>query len=163
MPANTGIDLDARTVIRLAEHERIVGIKDSSGNVAKLAEIRAEADPSFAVLAGSAGFFLPALAVGASGGVLALANIAPAVCLEIRDLACAGSWTGAKRLQQRIVRLNAAVTRRWGVPALKAAMDALGLDGGPPRRPLRPLPAPLRRELEALLRAAEIPTAKERP
>jgi len=154
MPANTGIDLPASIIIDLSRHENVAGVKDSSGNVAKLSEIRHAVDPGFAILAGSAGFLLPALSVGADGGVLALANIAPAACLEIFDLATAGEWEKARAIQNRLVRANATITRRWGVPALKAAMDELGLYGGPPRRPLLPLADELRAELREILREA---------
>jgi len=156
MPANTGIDLDAQATIRLSAHERIVGMKDSSGDVVKLARIRHKADPEFAVLAGSAGFFLPALSVGASGGILALANIAPDLCAAIYGHVRAGEWERAMTVQNRIIDANTAVTRRWGIPALKAAMDDLGLYGGPPRRPLLPFPEALRSELRKTLRAAGI-------
>lgn len=156
MPANTGIDMEAPLVTELSRHANIVGVKDSAGNIAKLAEIRHSVDGGFAILAGSAGFFLPALAVGADGGVLALANIAPAICIEILRAPGRGAWDEAKALQSRVVRANTAVTRRWGVPGLKAAMDMLGFYGGPPRRPLLPLADEARAELSEILTDAGI-------
>jgi 4-hydroxy-2-oxoglutarate aldolase len=162
MPANTGIDMQAPLLAALSSHENIVGVKDSSGNVANLAELRETGSAGFAILAGSAGFLLPAIAAGANGGILGLANIAPDLCCEIHRLAGRGNWEEALRIQQRIVRANTAVTRRWGVPALKAAMDMLGLRGGPPRRPLLPLPNERRRELRAILTEAGILPEKER-
>jgi len=136
MPVSTGIDLDVETVAAIASHPNIVGIKDSGGDVAKLGSIREVLGEGFAVLAGSAGFFLPALSVGAVGGVLALANIAPRECLEIQERFLAGDQTGARELQVRMIPVNSAVTKRWGVAGLKAAMDQLGLYGGPVRSPL---------------------------
>ena len=156
MPACTGIDLGAETVLVLASHENICGIKDSGGNLAKLAEIRKDAGPNFAVLAGSAGFLLPALAVGASGGVVALANIAPEPCLRIVEAARCGDWKTAREIQLRMIRPNTAVTRGWGVPALKAAMDLLGLFGGEPRAPLLPLSDARKSELRRMLEEADI-------
>jgi 4-hydroxy-2-oxoglutarate aldolase len=91
------------------------------------------------VLAGGAGFLLPALAVGAVGGILASANIAPGHCTEIFRTFTAGNIIHARELQQKIIPLNASVTSRWGVPALKVAMDLLGLYGGNVRRPLLPM------------------------
>lgn len=161
MPACTGLDLDAETVLEIAGHENICGIKDSGGDVAKLAEIVQGADVSFAVLAGSAGFLLPALAVGATGGVLGLANIAPEACLALATAHAVGESDRATAIQQRLACPNRAVTKQWGVPALKAALDMLGLYGGPPRRPLPPLSAELTRSLRAILVAADILPAAE--
>jgi 4-hydroxy-2-oxoglutarate aldolase len=79
VPANTGIDLPTDVVARLSRHHNIVGIKDSGGDVAKIGEmVRATEEEDFQVLAGSASFLLPALAVGAVGGICALANVLPA-------------------------------------------------------------------------------------
>ena len=81
---------------------------------------------------------LPALATGAAGGILALANIAPAHCIDIYRSFRDGDMEHARKMQLSAIALNAAVTSKWGVPALKAAMDHLGLYGGPVRRPLLP-------------------------
>jgi len=151
MPGCTGIDLDATTVIAIAEHENIIGIKDSGGNVVKMGEIRHLAGPTFQVLAGSASFLLPALSVGAVGGVLALANIAPHQCLAIRQHFLDNEWDQARALQIQMIPVNTAVTRGWGVPALKAAMDMLGMYGGLPRPPLLPLSEDRKQELRSIL------------
>ena len=141
MPAATGLDIDANTVIQLAQHPNIVGIKDSSGNVAKYADIVRAVRPDFSVLAGSGGSMYPALCVGAQGAVAALANVAPRECVAMYDAFRAGRHNEARALQLRFVQLNAAVTTRWNVPGLKAALEELnqGFYGGPPRLPLRPL------------------------
>ena len=79
VPANTGIDLAVDVVIRLAKHPNIVGIKDSGGDITKLGSlVHGTKDQDFQVLAGSASFLLPALVVGAVGGICALANVLPA-------------------------------------------------------------------------------------
>ena len=139
MPACTGIDMDAATIVAAAEHENIIGLKDSGGDVVKLGALHQALGDRFSLLAGSAGFLLPALSVGAIGGVLALANIAPGRCTEILASTNVGDWEQARAIQCRIIEANTAVTRRWGVSGLKAAMELLGLPGGAPRRPLLPL------------------------
>lgn len=139
MPANSGLDLDADTVIALSAHENIIGLKDSGGNIAKMALIIDETKTDFMVLSGSAGFLLPALSIGAVGGILALANIAPQQCISLFDAWQSENYSQAAFLQRKIVRLNAFVTREWGVPALKAAMDNLGYYGGPCRKPVQNL------------------------
>jgi len=156
MPACTGLDLDAPTIARIAEHENVIGLKDSSGNVVKLATLRGLVDSEFRILAGSAGFFLPALSVGADGGVMALANIAPAECIAIYRAFEDGDIEKAEEIQLRLVELNTAVTVRWSVPGLKAAMDFVELYGGPARKPLQPATREAASRIEALLRGAGI-------
>jgi 4-hydroxy-2-oxoglutarate aldolase len=154
MPACTGLDLDAPTVVELAGHENIIGMKDSSGNLAKMTQILEVIEHSrgdFQMLAGSAGFLLPALSIGAVGGVAALANVAPDLCIRLHHAFLRGELQRAAELQRRIVGLNSLVTREGGVPAVKAAMDLLGLAGGAPRPPLLPADAPMRERLRQAL------------
>jgi 4-hydroxy-2-oxoglutarate aldolase len=157
MPANTaGVDLDAETVIALSAHPNIIGMKDSSGNVAKLAEIAAGAREGFAVLAGSAGFLLPALVVGAVGTIAALANVAPTECLRLLELYRSGQLDEARTLQARLVPVNTAVTSGYGVAGLKAALQFVAYYGGHPRRPLPPLGDDARVRLRFLLAEADL-------
>lgn len=157
MPANAaGIDLDAETVIALSAHPNIIGLKDSSGNVAKMAQVVAEAREGFAVLAGSAGFLVPALAIGARGAIAALANIAPRECLRILDLWQEGKLEDARALQARLIPVNTAVTSGYGVAGLKAALEFVAHYGGAPRRPLAPLNEGERVRLRGLLAEADL-------
>lgn len=162
MPACTGIDLDADTVVALAEGRSIVGIKDSGGDVVKMAVIREALGPKFRIFAGSAGFLLPALSVGAVGGILALANIAPAECLGIEREFAASHVNAAAEMQRRMVAPNVAVTQRWGVAGLKKAMDLLGLFGGPVRGPLTELTPSEGTELAGVLARADLMRGEER-
>jgi 4-hydroxy-2-oxoglutarate aldolase len=141
VPANTGVDLSAEAAVELSRHPRIIGIKDSAGDVAKLSRMVEESAEGFQVMAGSAGFYLAALAVGAVGVVAALANVAAESMEAIRAAFAGGDIEGARRRQGRLIEINRAVTSRFGVPGLKAAMDQSGRYGGPPRRPLLPLGA----------------------
>ncbi|UCH96460.1 MAG: dihydrodipicolinate synthase family protein [Candidatus Aminicenantes bacterium] len=151
MPACTGIDLDEETLSVLGRHPNIIGLKDSSGNVTKMGTIRQQVGPGFQILAGSGGFLLPALSVGAIGGIMALANIVPNACIAIRQYYLEGRQTQARELQLRMIPVNTAVTSRWGVPALKAAMDILGMYGGPVRLPLLPISNEIRKRLNSIL------------
>lgn len=151
MPRFTNVDMDAASVTRIARHPNIVGIKDSGGNLGKLAQIVESVDLDFSVLAGSASFFLPALAVGAVGGVLALANVAPREAIDLFDLFQAGRLEEAASLQRRLIGLNTAVTAQFGVAGLKAALEMLGYYGGPVRAPLQPLDEVELQTLKAIL------------
>ncbi|TVR42715.1 MAG: dihydrodipicolinate synthase family protein [Bacteroidia bacterium] len=156
MPSNTGLDMTADTILEIASHPNIIGLKDSGGNLAKMGNITGAAGKDFRVLAGSAGFLLPALSIGASGGILALANIAPEQCCAIYDGFFTGKLEDAKAMQQRMIRANALVTRQWGVPALKAAMDMLGFYGGPCRKPLQAISQKEENILKETLQASGI-------
>ena len=147
MPASTGIDMEAQLIIELSNHPNIVGLKDSGSNLAKLGEIIKSAATDFSVFSGSAGLLLPALSIGAIGGILAYANIAPQQAIDLYNYFKKGQSSDAQSLQLRIIELNAMVTRQFGVPALKLAMNKLGLYGGPVRKPLLPLSGKAEHEL----------------
>jgi 4-hydroxy-2-oxoglutarate aldolase len=151
MPACTGLDMSVETLCAIAEHPNIIGLKESGGDVVKMGTLHHMLGDGFQILAGSAGFLLPALSVGAVGGVLALANIAPAQCLGIWTAAVSGRWEEARENQLPLIGVNTAVTGRWGVAGLKAAMNLLGLSGGHVRAPLLDLEAPDIERLRSIL------------
>lgn len=136
MPGNTGINLSSALIAKLAKHENIVGIKDTSGNIVQIAEIVRDTDEDFAVFAGNAGYLLPALAVGARGATLALANILPEDCCKLVALVKENKMDEALELQQKLIEINNFVTAKMGVSGLKHALNKLGYKGGYPRRPL---------------------------
>jgi len=139
VPKYTGVNMAPDLVAELSKHPNIVGIKDSTGNVAQIGEILNRVEGGFNVLVGTAGALYPALAIGAAGGVLALANIAPAECVDVYNLFKAGRHTEARDIYRRMLPVNTAVTAAYGIAGLKAAMDIIGYYGGPPRSPLLPL------------------------
>ncbi len=152
MPASTGgLDLDAPTICTLAGHPNIIGVKDSAGNVTKLAQIVAAVPESFRVFAGSASYLLPALAVGAVGAVAALANIFPQVVCDVQALFEAGELDDARSVQASLIAANTAVTVLYGVPGLKAALEITAGYGGNPRMPLQPLTLQQRAQLTKIL------------
>ena len=153
MPASTGgLDLDAATICTLAEHHNIIGVKDSAGNMVKLAQIYSDTPSRFRVFAGSAGYLLPALAVGAVGAVAALANVFPREVCRLYELFIDGKLEEARLLQARLVPANTAVTATYSVPGLKAALELTAGYGGHPRSPLLPLNEQERTQLAKILR-----------
>jgi len=156
VPKFTGIDLEAATVAGASRHPNIIGVKDSSGSIGKLGDTVRMAGPDFQVLAGSASFFFAALGLGARGGVMALANIAPVQLLELHRLFEEAEWDRAAALQRKLLPVDAAITGRFGVPGLKAALDLLGYHGGPCRPPLQDLDESDRDSLRAVLVEGDI-------
>jgi 4-hydroxy-2-oxoglutarate aldolase len=156
VPAYTGLDLPSETLVRLGKHPNIIGMKESGGSLIKIGEVCHlvnEQKLQFEVLAGSASFLLAALTVGAVGGVLATANVAPHACVDLWKKFKAGDLETARNIQHRLMLINAAVTSKFGVPGLKYAMDKLGYFGGDVRPPLLPLPDAGKQAIDELLEA----------
>jgi 4-hydroxy-2-oxoglutarate aldolase len=154
MTAYTGVDLASGIVAELSQHPNIVGVKDSAGNAPKFAEMVANSSDDFSVLAGSANFLYPAYCLGAKGGILALANVAPRECCEIRDLFLAGKHEEARNAQFNLLAPNAAVTTQFGIAGLKAAMEMVGLETSDPRPPLLPATADERSAIQGIFERA---------
>jgi 4-hydroxy-2-oxoglutarate aldolase len=134
-----GMRIPVQTILELSQHPNIVGMKDSSPEgPAKFLACRDTAE-DFHVLAGSANFFYPSLHLGASAGVLSLANALPVPCCDLYRLFTQGKYDEAGELHSRLARLNQAVSGPWGVAGVKAAMDITGFKGGQPRHPLQGL------------------------
>lgn len=156
VPKFTNVNIEPETIIELASHPNIAGLKDSTENPSRISEIVANVPPAFKLIVGTASVLFSGLSSGASGAILALANVAPDECLNIYSLYLAGSNTEALSLQNKMIPVNRAVTSKYGVAGLKAAMDILGYDGGNPRMPLEPLNEAQILELKIILRNASL-------
>jgi len=158
VPANTGLSIPLDVIEALSRHPNVLGIKDSSGEVARLAEaIRfTRAGKPFSVFSGSYASTLPGLTFGIHGAVLAVANIAPRECVDLFRLFSEKRLEEAGALHLRILPIAAAVTSKHGVPGLKAALDLLGRYGGPPRPPLLPVAPGVQDEIGRLLAEARL-------
>jgi len=135
-PGAFGVNLSSAVVVKLAEHANIVGMKESSGDLGQIADEVALTPARFEVVVGSAPTLYASLAVGAVGGILALANVAPGPCIALYEAATTGRHEEALRLQRALTPLARLVTTTHGVPGLKAAMALAGYRGGVPRMPL---------------------------
>ena len=156
VPKFTHINMTCGLVAQLSRHPNIAGIKDSTGNVNQLGEYANHVAAGFNLLVGTAGALFGALTLGCVGGVLALANVAPQICVQIYRLVQEGNFEEAKKLQLKMIPVNQAVTATYGVPGLKAAMDMLGYFGGDPRPPLLPSSEKEKSEIREILIKAEL-------
>jgi len=150
----TNINIALDTVIKLSEHPNIVGIKNSSENIAEVTGTIHNTNKKFSTLIGTGSVLLPALISGANGGVLALANVAPKECVKIYDFYMQGKINEAQKIQNRMLAVNKAITTTFGVAGLKTAMGHLGFYGGRPRKPLQPLSSVKVNQLKLILRKA---------
>ncbi len=151
IPQNTGVTLAPATLAELAGHANMAGVKDSSGNMGALSDTLRLAPDDFTVLVGNAGILYPALTMGASGAILAVACVAPEACVELYRAVIGGDHQRARELQQRLAPLATLVTTELGVPGLKAAAGLVGLAGGVPRAPLRPVDGAGRRRIAEVM------------
>jgi 4-hydroxy-2-oxoglutarate aldolase len=158
IPKYTHVMLQDATLRALADHERIVGYKDSSGDLKVFAGFRA-ALPRAVALVGSGALLYPALELGAAGGVLGVACFAPAVCARLYAAYRAGDLVAAGALQERLVPLNREIVGGLGPAGIKAAMELVGLPGGPVRAPLQGLDPKQRSRVAELVAAAGLAAA----
>ncbi len=139
VPAYTHLTISVEAVQKLSEHANIIGMKDSSGDVPRLASLKNAVPPDFHLIVGTASAWYPALALGIRAGILALANIAGGLCANVQQLYDAGRYDEARMLHLKLVPVNAAITSTHGIAGLKHAATLLGYDGGYVRSPLVPL------------------------
>jgi 4-hydroxy-2-oxoglutarate aldolase len=139
VPIFTGVTLEAPEVGVLAEHPNIVGIKESSGHVMRVAEMVAAAPADFQILTGSAGTLHAGLTVGAKGAILALASALPEKCVALFELVRNGQSEKARELQQILLRASKFIQSEHAIAGIKFVMDRRGYRGGIPRLPLVPL------------------------
>lgn len=149
MPPLTGIKIEPETVARLSEHPNIIGVKDSSNDIENFSKTVNLCSPDFAVLTGNGTVLLDALRAGATGAILAVGCAVPEVCVEIMRAFKAGEDAG--ELQSKLTPLAAAVTTKYGIGGLKAALDMAAYHGGAVRLPLRAPDEAARAEIAALL------------
>jgi len=146
-------------VSELSVHDNVIGIKDSSGDRTLLAAYLNAESSSFTVLTGNAAIFQHALKSGARGGILAVALFAAALSLDVYEATLHGEEAAADAAQSRLTPLGATIVGELGVAGVKAAMDQVGLIGGPVRSPLVSLDEPQRARVAEVLRSAELATA----
>jgi 4-hydroxy-tetrahydrodipicolinate synthase len=152
IPGRTGVNLEAATLLRLAEHPRIVAIKEASSNMDQIATILRDRPSDFSVFAGDDNWTLPMLALGGDGVISTCSNEIPGEMAEMCDAAFAGDWEHARRVHERFLPLMKANFAGAPNPVpVKAAMSMLGLCEDNLRLPLLPLEEPFRGRLRTVL------------
>jgi 4-hydroxy-2-oxoglutarate aldolase len=150
-PQMTSIDLPLEVVLELSKHPNIAGIKESSADLEKVAALTSGLPAGVPILTGASAKFYDCLRLGATGGILAIANVLPDAAQLIFDRYQAGDIAGSCEAQRRIVEA-AGVAPRYGIAGLKYAMDRNGYYGGPVRLPLLPLDDEQKTTIDSLFR-----------
>lgn len=158
IPKYTRVHLEDALLFQLQDHENIWGAKDSSGELKNFAAYRA-AVPEWTLLVGSGALYYAALELGAAGAIAAVGCFAPEATVEIGTLFAAGDRARAGAAQERVAPLHRKIVSELGVAGVKAAMDAVGLAGGRVRPPLTDLGERDRKQVDELLRKAELVAA----
>jgi 4-hydroxy-2-oxoglutarate aldolase len=154
IPKFTHVVLEAGLVSELARHPNIVAIKDSSGDVKRLAEFTDVCEGRCSVLVGNGALLYTALELGAAGGIIALGLLASRACTEIVRLFREGRTRDAGAIQTRLAPVHREIVARHGAAGVKAALELIGFGGGRTRRPLPELTEKERRKVARVMQQA---------
>ena len=155
IPQCTGVRIPVETVAALARHPNIVGLKESSGDLAYVKSVLRSVPRRFRVFSGSLKILPDVLRAGGSGGIVGQADFAPELCVAYYEAFRAKRHKLAQELFARLLPLATEINLKYGTPAVKAAMDISGLQGGKPRTPLLPVGPAGRREIARVLKSAQ--------
>jgi 4-hydroxy-2-oxoglutarate aldolase len=151
LPGPTGISLTLPVIQAAAEHANIVGVKETSPELDRLSQFAAVRAERFSVLCGWAPVVYPAVVAGATGAILAVANVLPDETVSLFEHVRAGRHHEALALQRRLTPIAQFVSTTYGVAGLKLALDLAGYRGGPVRAPLLPISDRARTEITQAL------------
>jgi 4-hydroxy-tetrahydrodipicolinate synthase len=139
-PGRTGgVNIQPDTLVRLAQIDNLVAIKDSSGRMEQFAAYVNETPDPFCVFQGVDSIFFPSLVQGAKGGIAGTGNIVPELVVALYDAYVAGDLAGARSAQTKVALMRQAMTLGTFPAGMKTAMAMIGESVGPARGPVTPL------------------------
>ncbi len=156
IPKNTHVIIDAGLMAEIVKHPNIVGLKDSSGDIKRFADYTRACDSRCRMFVGNGSLLYTALELGAVGGIVGIGQIAPRMCAAIVEAHRQGDAQRAGSIQERLVPVHREIVGAYGPVGTKAALDILGMAGGPPRSPLRPLGEKERKKVEQVMQEAQV-------
>ena len=151
IPPRTGANLEPATVLRLAEIPNVVGVKESSGNIAQITELITQAPQGFKVLSGDDGMTLPVIALGGIGLVSVASNTIPAQMAQMVGAARSGDWAAARAINCKYLKLMKAHFSEPSPAPVKAVLALMGKCEDVLRLPMVPVTAATRQKLQGLL------------
>jgi len=156
IPGRTGSTIEPTTLKRLAEIERIVGVKEATGSLDRVIDTIAACGDRFAVLSGEDSLTLPLIAMGGTGVISAVANVIPKEMAQLTEAALAGRWDEARRVHYQVLPVMRACFLETNPIPAKAALAMLGRCQDELRLPLLPMTAGGREQLRAALAASGV-------
>jgi 4-hydroxy-tetrahydrodipicolinate synthase len=150
IPGRTGANLEPATVLRLAELPNVIGIKESSGNLAQITELLTTAPRNFKVFAGDDGIALPVISLGGSGLISVASNAIPGQMSRMVGAAVENDWVTARRINRQFFRLMQAHFWEPNPAPIKAVLSMLGRCDDVLRLPMVPVSPATRRKLECM-------------
>jgi 4-hydroxy-tetrahydrodipicolinate synthase len=151
IPPRTGVNLEPATVLRLAELKNVIGVKESSGNIAQITELLTTAPRSFKVFAGDDGLALPVTALGGAGLISVASNVIPGQMARMVRSALKNDWVDARRINRQFFRLMQAHFWEASPAPVKAVLHMLGRGEDVLRLPMVPVSDATRRRLERMV------------
>jgi 4-hydroxy-2-oxoglutarate aldolase len=159
IPKYTKVTMEPGLMGEIVRHPNVAGLKDSSGDIKRFADYTEACPKGKQLFVGNGTLLYTALELGGAGGVLAIADFAPARCAELVRAFRSGETRRAGEIQEGLTTLHKEIVATWGAVGVKAALDEMGWVGGPPRPPLRPLGEKERRQVGRLIRDAGLVAA----
>ena len=144
IPPRSVVDMSVETMKRLFELKNIAGVKDATGNVARVSLQREAMGPEFIQLSGEDMTALSCMAAGAHGCISVVSNVAPQACAALMEACFRGDYASALKLQDRLTPLHAAVFVEPGLAGAKYGLSVLGKMVDETRLPLLPVTEPTR-------------------
>jgi 4-hydroxy-tetrahydrodipicolinate synthase len=142
IPPRSVVDLSVATMARLFELKNIAGVKDATGNLARVSQQRHAMGPEFIQLSGEDMTALAYNAAGGHGCISVVSNVAPALCAELQRTSLAGDYAAALKVQDRLVPLHDAIFLEAGLAGAKCGLSLLGRGNEDIRLPMLPVTEP---------------------
>ena len=139
IPPRSVVDMSVETMARLFELDNIAGVKDATGNLARVSMQRQAMGPDFIQLSGEDMTALAFNAAGGQGCISVVSNVAPALCKELQDTTLAGDYERAMAVQDRLIPLHHAIFMEPGLAGAKCGLSLLGRGREEVRLPLLPV------------------------
>ena len=155
IPGRTGKNIDNSTMLKLAQHANIIGVKEASGNIPQIMELVAKAPHDFAVISGDDNLTLPIMALGGKGTISVASNIIPAQMEELVQAALSENTARARELHYRLLPLFKELSDTNPIP-IKCALHLKGMIEEIYRLPLCPMEEQKRSIRAATLKELEI-------
>jgi 4-hydroxy-tetrahydrodipicolinate synthase len=148
IPGRTGMNMQAETTLRLAEHPNIIGIKEASGMIEQCMRIARYAPKGFLLISGDDMLTVPLYSIGGQGVISVLANALPTTFRKMKEYATAGNFAKASQEQFRLLNINGPMYEEGNPVGIKYLLSQMGVIGAAVRLPMAPASRALRAKID---------------